>query len=593
MNRLSEILHINRESIGWYFLLFFFLLAFSYFCFFGGYILFFQEQQSLFIYSSSYLRDFLSKPGGLLDLSGKFLVQFYINDFIGSVVLAAVLTLPAIILSDVNKRLIPGSALSHLLLLIPACLLLLMQTHYYHLMMYNLGFVLVLLYFRLSLISEKKINKYLMLVLFPLFFYLTGAYAVIFSVIFIIYSLLYVKGPQKYYYPFVLLLEASISSLLFKEILFLQSFKQLVLFPLPFINNQTHKVLFYLLTGYLILYPVLCRLAGSVKQAKLNLRPVGIIMTIIVFSSTLIMLIAGFNSQTARVINLEKLVFEEKWDDAIKYQEKYPSENMIGQYFYNIALSETDQLCDRLFYGRQDFGTGSLMLEWSSEHLNWGAYSFYTTGLINEAQRWAYEEMVVYGRRPQNLQLLIKTSLIDGNYRMAGKYTGILRRTLFYRKRAREYEKMTGDTSVIRSHPELLNKMRILPRSEFFVSLESPQDNLPMLVESNRNNKAAFEYLMSWLLLEKNVELIVNNIRMMKGMGFTRIPRHIEEAIMIYYNSQRVMPDLGGLEISSETRARFSQYFAAYVGARQNPALLKQKMQKQFGNTFWYYFHFK
>jgi hypothetical protein len=31
----------------------------------------------------------------------------------------------------------------------------------------------------------------------------------------------------------------------------------------------------------------------------------------------------------------------------------------------------------------------------------------------------------------------------------------------------------------------------------------------------------------------------------------------------------------------------------AYLKARQNPGTMKEKMQKQFGNTFWYYFHFK
>ena len=306
-----------------------------------------------------------------------------------------------------------------------------------------------------------------------------------------------------------------------------------------------------------------------------------------------ILLITGYNSQTSRVINLEKLVFDENWGKAIEYQEKYPSENLIGEYFYNIALSETDQLCDRLFYGPQDFGTGSLILEWSSEHLNWGAYSFYTTGLINEAQRWAYEEMVVYGLRPQNMKLLTKTSLLTGNYRLTEKYTGILENTLFYRTWARKYQKMAEDTSLIRINPELGNKLRILPRADFFILLESPESNLPMLVDENPDNRRAFEYMMSWLMLGKNVDILVNNIRLMKNMGYTRIPRHIEEAILIYYNSQGVFPDLGGLSISNETRARFDQYFASYMTARQNPATLKEKMEKQFSNTFWYYFHFK
>jgi hypothetical protein len=338
---------------------------------------------------------------------------------------------------------------------------------------------------------------------------------------------------------------------------------------------------------------VICRLAGSLKQVKLNLRPVGLILTIIVFSSTVIMLISGFNSKTARVINLEKLVFEEKWNELIKYQEKYPAKNMIGQYFYNVALSETDQLCDRLFYGLQDFGTGSLFLIWNNEYLSWGSHAFYATGLINEAQRWAYEEMVVYGCRPENMKMLVKTSLINGNYSIAEKYIGILKHTFFYKSWTKEYEKMVKDTSIIKSDPDLGNKIKILPRDEFFISLDAPQNNLPMLLEGNNANKKAYEYLMSWLLLDKNIETLVNNVSVMKNMDYTKIPRHIEEAVLIYYNSKRVFPDLGGLPISGETRMRFDQYFTTYVQARQNPSTLKETMQKQFGNTFWYYYQFK
>ena len=593
MSKTGEKVKMVTVTDAWFILTMFFIIAFCYFFFFGGFILFFQEQQSLFLYTTSYLNDFFIKPGGLLDLSGRFLTQFYISKLAGSLILAAVLTIPGIILAYINKRLMPGSTLSAFLLLIPSCLLLLMQTHYYHLMMYNLGFLLVIVYFHIWLLTERKTIRYLVLALFPLFFYLTGAYAVIFICLFILYSLFYIGGPHKYYYPLFILAVTAISAVVFNEILLLQTFKQLVLFPLPFINDSTHKVLFWLLTGLLILYPAICRIAGTLKPVKRNIISAGLILPVICYAVTVIMLITGYNSQTARVINLEKLIFEEKWKEAVEYQEKYPAENLIGEYFYNVALSETDQLCDRLFYGRQDFGTGSLILGWSSEHLNWGAYSFYTMGLINESQRWAYEEMVVYGQRPQNMKMLTKTSLLTGNYRLAKKYTGIMKNTLFYKSWAQEFEKMAEDTTLIRSHPGLGEKLRILPGSDFFIHLESPEANLPLLVDENPGNRRAFEYMMSWLLLGKNVDILVNNIRLMKNMGYTRIPRHIEEAILIYYNSMGKFPDLGGLPVSSETMMRFDQYFAAYMQARQNPSLLMETMKKDFGNTFWYYFHFK
>ena len=577
----------------WYLLAFFFIMSFLYFFFFGGYILFFQEQQSLFLYTGSYFDGFLSKPGAVLDLLGKFLTQFYISKLAGSIILAAVLTLPGIFLLQINRRLIPGSGLSNLLLLIPSCLLLIIQTHYYHFMMYNLGFLIVILYFMVLVRPEKKNLKYLALAFFPLFFYIAGAYALIFTGLFIFYCLIYIKGPGKYYYPLTLVTLIIISVFIFSKIFLLQSVKQLFLYPLPFINDPTHKAGFYILTGYLVFYPVIIWLASLLRHKKLNSGIVSLMPSAIVICITAVMLISGYNSQTSRVINLEKLVFEEKWDKAIDFQEKYPSENMIGQYFYNIALSESGQLCDRLFHGRQDFGTASLFLPWSSEHINWGANSFYAIGLINEAQRWAYEEMVVYGQRPQNMKLLVKSSLVNGKYSMAEKYAGVLKNTLFYRRWATEYEKLIGDSTGIKSHPDLGKKVKMLPRSDFFVFLESPEQNLPLLVDQNPDNREAFEYLMSWLLLSKEVEMIVNNIPLMKKMGYTRIPNHIEEAIMIYYNSQGVFPDLGGLSISSETRLKFDQYFTTFMVARQNPSTVQEKMRKQFSDTFWYYFHFK
>jgi len=593
MSKISDRLKISREISAWYFLAFFFVLAFVYFYFFGAYILFFQEQQYLFVFSSSYLHEFLSRPGGLLDLAGKFLTQFYLCKLAGSFILACILTLQGIILLRLNRRLIAGVLFSNPLLLIPSCILLLMQTHYYHFMMYSLGFVIVLLYFMFSVYSEKKIIRYTALALFPLLFYLIGAYALIFVGLYIFYILISVKGPQKFFYLLMLVSAIVISIIAFNEIFLLQSIKQLFLYPLPFINDSTHKILFYILTGYIVLYPLLYRLGSLVHVEKLNPGLVSIMPSVIILCLTLTMLITGYNSQTSRVINLEKLVFEEKWNEAVEYQEKYPSENLIGQYFYNIALSESGQLCDRLFYGRQDFGTGSLFIPWSSEHINWGAHSFYAIGLMNEAQRWAYEEMVVYGLRPENMKLLIKASFINGKYSLAEKYTGILKNTLFYRKWAKEREMLIGDSLSIRSDPDLGKKIKILPRNDFFIFLESPENNLPALVDENPGNREAYEYLMSWLLLSKEVEMLVNNIRLMKNMGYTRIPRHIEEAVMIYYNSMGVYPDLGGLTLSSETQARFDQYFASFMAARQDPSSLQEKMQEQFNNTFWFYFHFK
>jgi hypothetical protein len=577
-----------------YLLLGFFLaVVCGYFWFVGNYVLFFQETQSLFVFSAEYLHRYLLKPGGLLEYAAKFLTQFYAGRLAGSLIVSVILTLPAIIVWFLNKKLIQGISFSLLLLLFPSWIMLLMQANYYHLMEYNLGFVLILLYYLYYVSSSGKIRRFLVFFMFPLFYYIAGAYAMIYAVLFIIHNLFLEKGIQKYIYSSILLVIAAFSFLISWKILFLQPVQQLILSPLPLLKSAAYRTTFFILTGYVVFYPVICRITSSIKGSRFNSRIYSFLSVAVISAATVFLLFRIYNPQTARVVEVERLLFAGKWDEAIRRQEKKPARNLISQYFYNIALSETDQLCDRLFLGRQDFGFGSLVLPWGDEHLDRGAYFYYSIGLINEAQRWAYEEMVVYGYRPQNIIMLAKTSLINGDYRVARKYINILKRTIYYRDRAEKYEQMIENPGLITSDPELGGKLKLLPKSNFFIKFNEPQNNLPLILESQPDNRKAFEYYIAGLLLTKNVEAVVDNIKKLKPMGYTKIPRYIEEAALIYYNSTKIVPDLGGLTLSDETQSRFSRYFTAFIAARNNPATGKAKMEQGFGNTFWYYFHFK
>lgn len=571
----------------------FFLVAFAYYYFAGNYVLCFQETQSLFIFSGDYFHTFLLKPGGLLEYAAKFLTQFYALKFTGSLILATILTLPGLLLFGINKKLFRDNSLPLVLVLIPSCLMMIMQANYYHLMEYNLGFDLILAFYLFSILPRNKYHKITVLILLPLFYYVAGAYVIIFTGMCIVHYFFDEKEPRKFMYIGFLVAVYAISFLVFWKILFLQPAGHLFLFPFPVLENRFYVVTFFILSGYMVFYPVLYKYLHSPKKAIFSNWVYSLVSVVLVFAFSLVMLLKIYNPQTARVIELQRLIFNEKWEEAVKFQENKPSRNLIGEYFYNVALSETDQLCDRLFFGNQDFGAKTLVLPWGDEHLNRGAYFYYTIGLSNEAHRWAYEEMVVYGKRPQNIELLVKTSLINGDLRMAKKYASILKYTFHYRDEAKKFEAMIDNPQLINSDPELGPKIKILPKSSFFIQFNEPQNNLPLLLESQPENKRAFEYYLAGLLLTKNVEGVMDNISKMQSSGYTRIPRFIEEAVMIYYNSTKTTPDLGGLKVSLDTQERFRQYFSDYLEARKNPSTLKETMQRKFGDTFWFYYHFK
>ncbi len=572
--------------------LLFFLSVFGYFFWFENYILFFQENQSLFLFSDQYFHNFLIKPGGIIEFLGKFITQFYKNELIGSILLATFFTTLLCSFTRLFRSSNLSSSLNQLLSLIPTCLLLLMQTHYYHFMDVNLGFLSVILIFLLSVYLSKRNVDFIVLILLPLFYYLTGAFAWIFAGTYIVYSILQFFGDKKFKYLYSILLFPISALIVFisEKLIFLQPYNLLISFPLPTINDSKYLILLYTFSGYIVLLPLIWKLKFTNKTVK----PV-----FIQIASVFVMLFAGYalyvnyNIQTSRVLKNEKYVFEQKWNEVIRFNEKNSSENLIGQYFYNVALSETDQLCDKLFYGRQDFKTGSLILPWGNDHMSIGSYFYYAIGLINEAQRWAYEDMVVNGQRPENLKMLVKTNLVDGNYRIARKYIDILKKTTYYKDWAISYEKMVEDTTLIINNPELKEKRQSMPQGDFFIHVTSAQNNIPLLIESNPSNKKAFEYLIAWQMLSKNVEEVVNQIKTLKALGYTRIPRHMEEAAMIYYNGKGIIPDLGGLTISEETLSRFNQYVTAFKSNRQNMALAKERLGAQFGNTFMFYYHFK
>jgi hypothetical protein len=285
----------------------FFIAAFGYFCFVANYILFFQETQSLFIFSREYLHQYLLKPGGPLEYTARFLTQFYAGKFPGSMILSLVLTLPGIILYKINKRLIPAVSFSLLFLLIPSCLMLLMQVNYYHLIEYNLGFVLILLYYYFSVWSVKTYQRLFVIILFPLFYYLAGAYALIFACMYIVHHLLVEKGKQKYIYISILLIIAAVSFLIFWKIIFLQPVEHILFFPLPVLENTAYKVTFFILTGYLVFYPLICRFASNGKIRILNKRSYSLISIILIFAVTIFLLFNIYNPQTARVVELEKI----------------------------------------------------------------------------------------------------------------------------------------------------------------------------------------------------------------------------------------------------------------------------------------------
>ncbi len=566
-----------------------FVFSFLYFYFFGNYVFFYQENLSLFVFSGEYLLQFVLKPGGMLEYLGNFLGQFYFNFFYGSVILSTLFALIAIVFLKISKRLFSNRSCLFPFAILPSCLLILMQTNFNYQVHNNIGFLLVALYFLFSISSDRTATRILALVIFPLFFYLVGAYAWIYLGVCFTYYLI----NRKVAYPIVLLIIAALSLLLFNSVLFLQPIDELVRYPMPSQDYFKNPVLLYILYGFIVLYPSLLKAISWLKIKEDYSSIISVYSVLLIFSLTIFFQSRLYSPDTADLFKVEKLLFDQDWDGIIKYQETSQSANRVAQYYYNIALSEKGISCDRMFHSRQDYGTKTIMIPWDSQvsinKIFRGVYFFYTIGLINEAHRWAFESMVIQGFRPENIKLLIKTDLISGHYQVAEKYIDVLKKTIHYRSWARKYEGMLYHPELIVADPELGEKIKLQPKEDFPTRIKNPQTNILLLLESNPNNKKAFEYKLAWFLLEKNVVGIMGEIRKLKGMGYTRIPMHIEEAALFSYANTGSIPDLGGLKISKETESNYSKYETSQIFNGNNKSSGSMGINNNMRSTYWYY----
>ena len=334
------------------------------------------------------------------------------------------------------------------------------------------------------------------------------------------FSMFPLKGKQRFLYPILLFMSVVCTFFIFREIIFLQPTELLLGYPLTF-----SKFPEILLTGYMMIFPVILKAGLKRKEERKSSEALRVIL-ILLFACAVLYLRMQYDPERRKELILEKLYIDQKWDEVIRIHEKYHSENAAGQYFFNLALLEKDELCNRMFTCRQDYH-GKLLSLPRTKKISTNIHFYYAIGMINEAYHLAYESMVIYGYQAENLKMLVKTDLINGNYAIAERHINILKKTLLYRKWAFRYEKMLYNPSIVLSDVDLGRKVKLRPHFDFFLSPDD-RDNLDMLLIANPDNTKAFECRMAWFLLD-----IYKNGCIMKRLrdGVSKIPRHIEEGI--------------------------------------------------------------
>jgi hypothetical protein len=568
----------------------FFTVVFFFFSFFADYILFYQEKSSLFIFSIDFLSENLRQPGGVLIWLGKLFTSLYFVPAAGALLLSLLLTVILLAVSRISV-LISGKN-SVIIMVITGLILFYLHTDYRFMIFNSLGLCLQLLFF-MSLIRYKNVLRGFIPVLFaPVLYFATGAFVIVYLILVTSFFVLE-KDKTRIYKIFLLWILILITFYISEEYIFFQTINTLLFFPFTEINPGSAPILFFVLTGVLSLIPLLSKINFRIpERMRLSADIETILLTLLFASGIILTGVNRFDRKDNNYFEAEKLFYQGKFNELIAFNTANPTSNILTIYLNNIALCETGNLNNQLFSHPQDRDGKTLFLKWemNNEVLKRGGYFYYTIGIINEAHRWAYENMVIKGYSPEGIKMLIKTEIINRNYNVAAKYISLLKKTLFYSKEAEKYEKFLFNDAAVEANPELGKKRKTKLKSDFFTITDNPSVNIDWILANDSLNRNAFEYKLAIMLIRKNYEGILNILPQFERYGYKKLPFNAEEAVVSYatLNKKRLsLPE--NIQVDNGTIVKWNRFVSLFQRYKNDRGAAEPAMRKEFGNTFWYY----
>jgi len=196
----------------------------------------------------------------------------------------------------------------------------------------------------------------------------------------------------------------------------------------------------------------------------------------------------------------------------------------------------------------------------------WGVFDTYLDlGQINKAEYSLLMCIEANGQRPLLLKRLAFVNMVKGNIGAASVYLGALKKTLFDADWAKDrLEKIERDPNL--STDEEIQQLRsMIPTIDR--DFQPTNDNILLdLLDKNRHNRMAFEYLEAFYLLTNQHDKFVENLVRLNDFDYTGIPRVYEEAILLYSYTKKTKVEIPGREISAESRERFNNFLKVLFG---------------------------
>jgi hypothetical protein len=284
--------------------------------------------------------------------------------------------------------------------------------------------------------------------------------------------------------------------------------------------------------------------------------------------------------------------YNRKWPELLRQARGIPVEeyNLSLIHFINRALLHTGNLGDEMFSYPQTSRGLIIRSQGNTRFVHIGLH--FELGLLNDAEQLAHETLEVCGSHPMTLKQLALINIAKGQPDTARVFLNALSKDLIFGRWARDCLKRL-ETDPLLSEDDRISQIRT------FVATTEPQElasvfnwQLQQLLRHNRKNKLAYDYLMADHLMNKQLDGFVMHIQYLDDFDYADIPRHYQEAILIYTAETKKHVTIGNHKIAREIQQRFENFRHLTYANRNEPTTKLKVLLKDYSDTYYYYYLF-
>ena len=557
----------------------------------------FQEQYQMFLFDIGYFLERIVQPGGLADYISEFLVQFYYMPVLGGTIIALLLmSIQAISWGLMKqygmKAVFPG----YLLSFVPSIVLWCAMGDQNLL----LSFVVALSGALLMGWIHNRFHNRLVKVVFELVstalvYWFLGPVVFLYAALMIGDTLM--KGKQNGHILSSLGYSACLLILTVAWILLTTQSLQYPLYRIfSGLNYYRYPGTVSPLPLGVMIWTVVVVFFGMVPDGHAWIKKLQQSKVVMVLAYVLVIVAswfgikASFDAMTYDLIDYDFLVRTEQWDKIIEKAEKKPATTPLSVSCVNLALSQKGMLADRLFEFYQNGGEG-LFPTFTRDMISpvSTAEIFFRLGMVNDAERYMFEAQEAIPNHRKSARLtrrIIECEIINGNYQVAAKLLRRLQKTLFYSNWANQMMALLGNEKAINRHP-IYGKLRKYreKKQDFLFSDREMDQMLGLLFLNDNHNRMAYEYLMCYELLQRDLEKFVQYYPLGRFVGYDHIPRSFQEILIGNWMKTHSDPRTIPYSVDAQNVNNTLNFIQLYMQNPKNPQL----GQQPYVSNAWHY----